>query len=108
MVEKQLVELRDFAQVKGKKLEWTAPVVAHLAELWQRQQNLGARYLTGLVRQHILDPLNIASSLGELTPEVARICITTAAPGTAADGSARPSGRTSRRREGDALYLELS
>ncbi len=99
---KQLAELQTFAKVRGKELDWSAEVIDHLATLWQKQQNLGARYLSSLVRTHILDQLNIAASLGELDGGVGRVHIT--AP--TANGAAQ--GRSERRREGDRLLIELS
>jgi ATP-dependent Clp protease ATP-binding subunit ClpA len=102
VLENQLRELQGVAKVRGKQLDWSAEVIGHLAALWQKQQNLGARYLSSLVRTHILDPLNIAASLGELDGTVERVHIT--AP--AAHGGA--TGRSERRRQGDQLWIELS
>jgi ATP-dependent Clp protease ATP-binding subunit ClpA len=100
VVNRELIALRDFAQVRHKVLEWEPAVIDYLARQWQREHNLGARYLIGLVRMHILDQLNLAASLGELTDDVRRIRIMAVAEGT-------NLGRSTRRREGDTLVIEL-
>jgi ATP-dependent Clp protease ATP-binding subunit ClpA len=105
VLERQLTELQGFAKVRGKLLDWSPAVIDHLAGLWQKQQNLGARYLASLVRNHILDQLNIAASLGELSGEVGRVHIDIVPP----DNRAGPAaGRSARKRQGDRLLIELS
>jgi ATP-dependent Clp protease ATP-binding subunit ClpA len=102
VLERQLEELKKVAQVRGKELSWSPAVVDHLARIWEEQKNLGARYLTSLVRSHIIEQLNIAASLGELPPEVARICIDAPA------SSNSVPGHSTRRRHADELRIELS
>jgi ATP-dependent Clp protease ATP-binding subunit ClpA len=100
IITRQLKRLEDLATARGKKLTWTDAAVTRLSERWKSRPNLGARYVTTLVRVQILDPLNIAAAGGELD-SVSEIVLDADAQ---SDGKA-PRGE--RRREGDRLRIVL-
>jgi ATP-dependent Clp protease ATP-binding subunit ClpA len=101
ILERQLDQLRAFAQARHRELEWSPALVDLLVKRWQ--PHFGVRYLSNLLRDHVLDQLSLASVQGELTDEVQQIYLDAGGNGAPAGGE----GGT-RRREGSRLKILLS
>ncbi len=98
LIQRQLVQLREFVGSRGKKLEWSEAVVDRLAEQAKGKANLGVRFVLGLVRTGILDPLNEAVESGKLDDTVTTIEL------LPPDGAGGKDGR----HEGDRLRLRVN
>jgi ATP-dependent Clp protease ATP-binding subunit ClpC len=103
VIERQLIGLRESADVKGYTLEWDPELVEHLAGEWQPR--FGVRYLTTILRNRVVEQLSVLQAQNELQG-VKRIRLVVMAPDSRNDKN-HPVGRVAHRREPDTLIIEL-
>ncbi len=64
IVARKLTELQKLAELRGLQLDWEQEVVDHLACQWQPRY--GVRHLSTILRNRIVEHLNLADAQGEL------------------------------------------
>jgi len=103
ILEDQLRSLRESAELRRLELSWDPDLISHLASQWQPRY--GVRHLTTILRNRIVEHLNLADAQGELVglSEI-RLEVAKGASGAACAGAVGP---TSRQRRGNALVIAL-
>jgi ATP-dependent Clp protease ATP-binding subunit ClpA len=104
VIERQLGRLRETAEIRGYRLEWDARLATHLASRWQPR--FGVRHLSTILRNRITEQLSLADAQGELDG-VRSIRLETMAVEGAGDHPSL-SGLATRRRDGEALMINLA
>jgi ATP-dependent Clp protease ATP-binding subunit ClpA len=109
IVVRKLEELQDIAELRGLRLHWEDTVIDHLTHQWQPRY--GVRHLSTILRNRIVEHLNLADAQGELR-DVGEIRLEVDEPESKAGGAGphaparRNLGTTSRvRRDGRLLIL---
>jgi ATP-dependent Clp protease ATP-binding subunit ClpA len=100
VLERQLENLKDTAELRGYELGWEPDVFSHLLSEWTPR--FGARWVFNILRNRIVEQLALADAQGELEG-VTRIHLVLR-PEVVADGG-QIGGMAGRRREGDTMTV---